>query len=68
LDKVIKQEIRNGFPIKELISDRAPVEEIVKVVGEEKIDLIIMLAHEEGRLEHALFGGENDGGGRNNEG
>lgn len=60
LDKVIKQETRSGFPIKELISDRDPVEEIVKVVREEKIDLIIMLAHEEGRLEHALFGGEKD--------
>jgi nucleotide-binding universal stress UspA family protein len=60
LDKIIKQEIRDGFPIKELISDRKPVEEIVKVVSEEKIDLIVMLAHEEGRLEHALFGGGND--------
>jgi nucleotide-binding universal stress UspA family protein len=60
LDKLIKQEIRGGFPIKELISDRDPVEEIVKVVEKEKIDLILMSSHEEGRLEHALFGGEND--------
>ena len=60
LDKIIKQEIRNGFPIKETISDRDPVEEIVRLVREEKIDLIVMLAHEEGRLEHALFGGEQD--------
>ena len=60
LDKVIKQEIRDGFPIKELISDHDPVEEITKVVNEEKIDLIVMLAHEEGRLEHALFGGDKD--------
>jgi nucleotide-binding universal stress UspA family protein len=60
LDKVIKHEIRDGFPIKELVSDRDPVEEIVKVVREEKIDLLVMLAHEEGRLEHALFGGEKD--------
>jgi nucleotide-binding universal stress UspA family protein len=60
LDKLIKQEIRDGFPIKELISDRDPVEEIVRVVSEEKIDLILMSAHKEGRVEHALFGGEND--------
>ena len=60
LDMVIKQETRGGFPIKELISDRDSVEEIVKVVSEEKIDLIVMLAHEEGRLEHTLFGGDND--------
>jgi nucleotide-binding universal stress UspA family protein len=60
LDNVIKQEIRDGFPINELISDRDPVEEIVRVVSEEKIDLILMSAHREGRLEHALFGGEDD--------
>jgi nucleotide-binding universal stress UspA family protein len=60
LDKVIKQEVRDGFPIKELISDRNPVEEVVKVAKKEKIDLILLSAHEEGRLEHALFGGEND--------
>jgi len=60
LDNVIKQEIRDDFPINELISDRDPVEEIERVVSEEKIDLILMSAHKEGRLEHALFGGEND--------
>lgn len=60
LDKVIRHETRDGFPIRELISDHDPVEEIVKVAKEEKIDLIVMLAHEEGRLEHALFGGEKD--------
>ena len=60
LDKFIKKEIRGGFPIKELVSDGNPIAEIVKVVEEEKIDLILVSAHEEGRLEHALFGGEND--------
>ncbi len=60
LDKVVKQETRDGFPIKELTSDRDPLKEIVKVVKEEKIDLIVVSAHEEGRIEHALFGGEND--------
>ncbi|MDD5285855.1 MAG: universal stress protein [Desulfuromonadaceae bacterium] len=60
LDKVIKQETNDGFPIKELISDRDSVEEILKVVSEEKIELIVMHAHEEGVIEHALFGGEND--------
>lgn len=60
LDTAIKQEIRKGLPIKELISDGDPVKEVARVVSEEKIDLIIMLAHEEGHIEHALFGGEND--------
>ena len=60
LDKVIKQETRDGFPIKELTTDRDPLEEIVKVVKKEKIDLIVVSSHEEGRIEHSLFGGEND--------
>jgi nucleotide-binding universal stress UspA family protein len=60
LDRVIKQEIRDGFPIKVLIGEGEPIKEIVKVVNEEKIDLLVMLAHEVGRLEHALFGGDKD--------
>jgi len=60
LDKVISKVIKDGFPINEMISDHDPVEEIAKVVKNEKIDLMVMLSHEEGRLEHALFGGEMD--------
>ncbi len=60
LDKAIKREVRNGLPIKEIVTDGEPVKEIIKTVKEEKIDLIIMLAQEEGMLEHILFGGEND--------
>ena len=60
LDQAITQEIRDGFPIRELISDHDPLEEILNVVRAEKIDLVVMLAHEEGIVEHALFGGEND--------
>lgn len=60
LDEVIRKETQGGFPIQELVRDGGPLDEIEKVVAEEKIDLIVMPAHEEGRLEHALFGGEND--------
>lgn len=60
LNTIIEQEKQDRGSIKELVSDRDPVEEIERVVSEEKIDLIIMSAHEEGRIEHALFGGEND--------
>ena len=60
LDKVIKKVIKDGFPINEIISDADPVKEITRVVKEEKIDLVVLLAHQEGRLEHALFGGEMD--------
>lgn len=60
VDNVIKEEMLLGFPIKELIVEGDPLAEVVKTVKEENIDLLVMIAHEEGRFEHALFGGEND--------
>ncbi|HIJ88631.1 MAG TPA: universal stress protein [Desulfuromonadales bacterium] len=60
LAKVIRQEQRHGIAIQEMVSERDSVEEIVKVVTEANIDLLVMPAHEEGLIEHALFGGEND--------
>jgi nucleotide-binding universal stress UspA family protein len=33
-----------------------PVDEIMKVVAKKKIDLIIMAAHDEGKIEHIVFG------------
>ncbi|BCS53878.1 universal stress protein [Geobacter sp. SVR] len=60
LDQTVRQVTRDGFPIKEFVSDKEPLSEIVRIVAEEKIDLILVLAHEEWRLEHLLFGGEND--------
>ena len=60
LDKVLRSEIHSGFPIKVVIKEGNPVDEIVQVVKEEHIDLMVMLANEEGRLEHMLFGRDND--------
>ncbi len=60
LAKVIMQEQQHGIAIQEMVSESDSVEEIVKVVSKENIDLLVMPAHEEGRIEHALFGGEND--------
>jgi universal stress protein A len=60
LDRIIAQEKARGLPIKELIREGEPTEEIVRTVREEKIDLLIMLAHEESRLEHFLFGRSNE--------
>lgn len=60
LDRIIKLEKAKGLPIKELIREGEPTEEILKTVKEEKIDLMIMLAHEEWRLEHFLFGRSNE--------
>jgi len=60
LDAIIKKEKSKGAAIKELIMEGKPAEVVLNVVKEEKIDLIIMLAHEEGRLEHFLFGRSNE--------
>ncbi len=60
LDAIITEEKKKGISIKELIREGKPAEEILKVVEEEKIDLLVMLAHEESRLEHFLFGRSND--------
>ena len=60
LSAIIKKEKNKGAAIKELIKEGKPAEEVLNVVKEEKIDLIVMLAHEEGRLEHFLFGRSNE--------
>ncbi len=46
--------------IKEVIREGEPTTVILEVVKEERIDLLIMLAHEDGRLEHFLFGRSNE--------
>jgi len=60
LDRMVKVEIDKGLPVTVFVKDGEPAEEIKKVVEEKKIDLVVMLAHEEGRLEHFLFGRTND--------
>ncbi len=60
LDAIIDMEKKKGVPIKVLIKEGNPTEEILKAVKEENINLIIMLAHEEGHLEHFLFGRSNE--------
>jgi universal stress protein A len=60
LDKIIASEKTRGIAIKEFIREGAPVDEVLKVVNKEKIDLVIIPAHEEGRLEHLLFSRDNE--------
>jgi nucleotide-binding universal stress UspA family protein len=45
-----------GFPIESLVREGDPPSQIVKVVEEEKIDMLVIPAHEETRLEHFLLG------------
>jgi universal stress protein A len=60
LEKMIASEKAQGMLIEELLKEGDPVDEIVKVADDKKIDLIVMVAHEEGRLEHLFLGRDND--------
>jgi universal stress protein A len=60
LHAMIASEKKKGLSVTELIKEGEPTKEILKVVKEENIDLIIMLAHEEGHLEHFIFGRSNE--------
>lgn len=59
LDDIIKNESREDVRIEVLMPEGDPTDEIVKTVKEKKIDLLVMLAHEEGHVEHFLFGRSN---------
>lgn len=56
LDTCISAEKTKGLPIKEIIKEGNPTDEILAAIKDNKIDLLIMLSHEEWRLEHFLFG------------
>lgn len=60
LDRIIQQEKAEGMVINEWVKDGNPVDAITQAVESEHVDLILMLAHREGRLEHFLFGRTND--------
>ena len=60
MHEIVSQETQRGITIKELIREGKPVDMIVKVIKEEKIDLLILTSHEESRLEHFLFGRDNE--------
>ncbi len=60
LDRIIGVEKKKGMRIHEMVRGGHPTKEILKVVADDKIDLIVMISHEEGKLEHFLFGRTND--------
>jgi universal stress protein A len=59
LDDIIAKENKIGMHIDVLIREGEPTAEVVALVKERNIDLIVMLSHEEGHLEHFLFGRSN---------
>lgn len=60
LDQLVKAAKVEGLRVNVLIREGEPTAEILAAVKTHQIDLMIMLAHEEGRLEHFLFGRSND--------
>lgn len=60
LDAIIRVETRKGMNVRELIRSGEPTKQILAAVQEEQIDLLVMTAHEEGHLEHFLFGRSNE--------
>ena len=60
ISAIVRDEKRKGMSVQEIIEEGDPTEKILTAVKEKNIDLIIMLAHEEGRLEHFLFGRSNE--------
>ena len=60
LDNIIDGEAKKGVEIKKIIKEGDPVEEILKAIEQEKIDLAILRAHEQSRIERFLVGSSND--------
>ena len=56
---MIEKESTEGMDIKEMVEDAEPVHELLKVVEVEKIDVLIMAAHDETRIEHITHGRTN---------
>lgn len=60
LHDIVSRETRKGVAVKEMVREGKPVDEIIRVIEEEEIDLLVLPAHEETRLEHLFFGRDND--------
>jgi nucleotide-binding universal stress UspA family protein len=60
LDSLVKDARNSGLPVTVTIREGEPTEEVIAAVKSFNIDLLVMLAHEQGRLEHFLFGRSND--------
>ena len=60
LNQLVESGKSKDVSVEVLIREGEPNQELFKVVKEEKIDLLILLAHHEWRLEHLLFGRSNE--------
>lgn len=57
LETIVERERSKGFVIEPLMREGDPAEQLTKVIKEKRIDVLVMPAHEEDRIEDFLFGG-----------
>jgi universal stress protein A len=60
LNTVVNQEKKQDMKVKTVVKEGNPVEEILKYVEKEKIDLIVLREHEKSRIEQFMVGSSND--------
>lgn len=60
LDNIVYHEVKKGMTVREEVRGGKPTREIMDYVNAQNIDLMILLSHEEWRLEHFLFGRSNE--------
>jgi nucleotide-binding universal stress UspA family protein len=60
LSKLVEVERKSGMEITEIVRETEPTADILKIINEEQIDLLVMLAHTEGHLEDLFFQRSND--------
>jgi nucleotide-binding universal stress UspA family protein len=55
LNLIVKQEKTPDMKVEVVVNEKSIAKEVPRIINEEKIDLLIMTAFEEGRVEHFLF-------------
>jgi len=56
IDEMVREQRALGMISNEMVKAGEPVHEILAAVESEKADLLIMAAHDEGRIEHIVYG------------
>ncbi|HOD74888.1 MAG TPA: universal stress protein [Syntrophorhabdaceae bacterium] len=59
IEGLVRDEETAGMAIRQMIREGEPVGETVRAVIENNIDLLVMAAHEEGRIERMIYGRSN---------
>ncbi|MCE5211913.1 MAG: universal stress protein [Deltaproteobacteria bacterium] len=60
INSFVNREKKEGMKVKTIIKEGEPVKEILHIVEKEKIDLVVLRAHEESRIEQFMVGSSND--------